>query len=563
MIMENFLEVIYNIGSLLFVFIAIGFCIFSHELGHFLAAKWCGLHIDAFALGFKPFWRKKYNGVEYRLGWLPFGGYCEIPQVDATDEHPKAADGTILPRAQAKHRVITAVAGPLFNIISGLLIACIVWIWGMPQDSPKMREITVLTIEKSSPEYNAGLRANDVIVKLNGKRFFDTWGNFVSKILFTVGEVELEVKRGNETKVIRYVPKVNPKAPSKLAKEGIAWPFFTPLIPLELTPEKDSPAAKAGIKKKDILVAINKVPVSDYFDFQQTVDMIGGKPATFTIRRDGKVIDFTVIPQRIKNLGEEYNRYLIGIQFESQITPNGIKVSDLINGGNAAIAGVKVGDCLTHINNKKISDVPNFLKTIRELKTTPFVLSVLRDNKKVDIKLASKLIEPHTIGVSIAVVDHPTPIAQFISTLTMSWKSLRGIVVGVGNKLGLTEKQSSLKPSHMSGPLGMGMVLFNSVRKSSLIAGIYFTVVISFALAIFNLLPFPVLDGGHILFGFIEMIIKRPLPTAIIKGLSTTFVVLLIGLMIYVTFSDGRRLYRGFFPDKDNGGKNVPAKTQP
>ena len=58
---------ILDILSVVFVFVAIGFCIFSHELGHFLAAKWRGLHIDAFSLGFKPFWRKKINGVEIDL----------------------------------------------------------------------------------------------------------------------------------------------------------------------------------------------------------------------------------------------------------------------------------------------------------------------------------------------------------------------------------------------------------------------------------------------------------------------------------------------------------------
>ena len=90
------MDILLSIGALFFVFIAIGFCIFSHELGHFLAAKWRGMHIDAFSLGFRPFWKKKINGVEYRLGWLPFGGYVELPQVDATDAVPKAADGTIL-----------------------------------------------------------------------------------------------------------------------------------------------------------------------------------------------------------------------------------------------------------------------------------------------------------------------------------------------------------------------------------------------------------------------------------------------------------------------------------
>ena len=167
---------------------------------------------------------------------------------------------------------------------------------------------------------------------------------------------------------------------------------------------------------------------------------------------------------------------------------------------------------------------------------------------------------PRTIGVSVAVYDHPSPWELFVSTIDMSWKSLRGICVGIGQKLGWTERQSSLKPSHMSGPLGIGTTLFNSVYRSSLMTGIYFMVVVSFALAIFNLLPFPVLDGGHIVFGIIEIIFRRPLPTIIIKGLSVVFVTLLIGLMVFVTFADGRRLVRGFLPEKD---EQVEEKTEP
>ena len=129
------METLYIIGAVLFAVLAISFCILSHELGHFLAARWRGLHVDAFSLGFRPFWRKKINGVEYRLGYLPFGGYCDIPQIDCTDATPKSADGVELPRASALDRVITAFAGPFFNILSGLLVACIVWAFGIPQDS--------------------------------------------------------------------------------------------------------------------------------------------------------------------------------------------------------------------------------------------------------------------------------------------------------------------------------------------------------------------------------------------------------------------------------------------
>ena len=556
--MEKLLEYLSIAGSLLFVFFAIGLCIFFHELGHFLAAKWRGLHIDAFALGFKPFWRKKYNGVEYRLGWLPFGGYCEIPQVDATGDKPKTADGTELERAKPLDRAITAVAGPLFNVLFGLLLGCAVWFFGMPQDSPKMRELKVMSVDEKGPEYAAGLRKNDIIVKLNGKRFFDTWAHFVSKILFTIGEVELEVLRDGKTHTVRYVPRPNPNAPEKMRAEGIAWPYFKVLIPLELVPEKGSIAEKAGIRKGDILLAVDGTEISDFHEYQSMIDLSRGRELNLDILRRDQKLQIKVSPVPIAGLDEEFTRYLVGVGIVPAKDGKGIRAASVSKTLPAERAGLMVDDVLIAVNGKEMNSPVDFIRAIHELKTSPFTLTYMRKNEKKEVTLAAEKFVPHTIGVSILLRDHPTPWQLFMSTIDMSWKSLRGIVVGLANKLGLTEKQSSIKPSHMSGPLGIGMVLFNSVHKSSLISGIYFTVVISFALAIFNLLPFPVLDGGHIVFGLIEMALGKPLPNSLIKILSNIFVALLIGLMIFVTFSDSRRLYREFFPASEGEKKNAP-----
>ena len=175
---ENILRFI---GAFLFMGFFLGFCIFIHELGHFLAAKWRGLHIVAFSLGFRKIWSKKINGVEYRIGWLPFGGYVDLPQIDTTSI-AKTEDGVELPQAKPFDRMVTAFSGPFFNILFGLVLGCVVWIWGIPQDSPKMRSIVVDSVDKASPEYAAGLRENDAIVKINGKKFYCTWNDFVQKI---------------------------------------------------------------------------------------------------------------------------------------------------------------------------------------------------------------------------------------------------------------------------------------------------------------------------------------------------------------------------------------------
>ena len=150
----------------LFVFIFFGLCIFIHELGHFLAAKWRGLHIVAFSIGFKKIWGFKHNGIEYRIGCIPCGGYVDLPQIDATGE-PKDENGNPLPRAKPIDKIITAAAGPLFNILFGILLGCVVWYYGISQDTPKMKTITVAEVDKYSPEYTAGLRPGDVITAIN------------------------------------------------------------------------------------------------------------------------------------------------------------------------------------------------------------------------------------------------------------------------------------------------------------------------------------------------------------------------------------------------------------
>lgn len=539
-----FLGFLLDVLSIMFVFIAIGFCIFSHELGHFLAAKLLGLHVDAFSIGFKAIWKKKYKGVEYRLGCIPVGGYCEIPQIDASDEEPKAADGTVLPRAKPHEKIITAAAGPIFNILSGALLACVIWAWGMPQDTPKMRAITVRAIDPSGPEYAAGLRAGDRIVRLNGKRFFCTWAKFTEQLIFINGEVELTVVRGGKKQPVRYVPRENPHAPVKLKNEHLPYPFFSPLIPIELAPAKGGAAAKAGIRPGDHIVEIDGIGVTGYGDYQLALDRSQGKPLKIKLLRGEATVEVEVVPHPVAGLGKDADYHLMGIYFTADDKPeHALEISGLIRGGAAEKAGIKPGDRILEFDGRPPKNNAEIIAAVGKGKGKPVRLKLKRGEATVEVELTPDKYTPMTIDAEITLRDHPSPWNQFVSTLENSYKALNGIFITLGNKLGLTDKSSQIKPSHLSGPLGMGTVLFTSVRHSTFSVVIYFMVMISFALAIFNLLPLPVLDGGHIFFGCVELIIRRPLPVKVMKALYITFAVLLILLMLYATFNDARRIY--------------------
>ena len=555
--MDIFMEYLATAGAIVFVFLALGFCIFSHELGHFLAAKMMGLHIDAFSLGFRPVWRKKYKGVEYRIGWLLLGGYVELPQVDASDEVPKAADGTELPPASPKARIVTAVAGPLFNIISGLLLGCIVWAAGIPEVTPRMREITVLSVPESSPEYLAGLRKGDVIVKLNGESFHDTWENFIKKILFTINSVSLEIRRDGKTEIISNVPAENPNAPGG---EKIAYPFFKPLLPVKLYPDSGSAAEKAGIINGDIVVSVNGQEITDTRNFLYSLGFSGGKAIPIEVLRDGKRISLNITPELIPGT-QTIERYLIGITMGK--VENGVETISLMAGGSAVEAGIKTGDIILAVDGKKVAEPSEVIDAVSAKKGTPVTVKVLRGTEEKEFTMAPRRFlalknnpaaPAYNIGTSFAAYNHPNPFELFIDTIDMSWKSLRGIATTIGNKLHLTDSRSSLKPSHMSSTLGIGMVLYTSIR-TSWSYGIYFMTVISFALALFNLLPLPVLDGGHILFGILEWITGKRVPSKVMKVISAIFVTFLILLTLYITFFDGKRLWRKISGESTKSGQ--------
>lgn len=211
----------------------------------------------------------------------------------------------------------------------------------------------------------------------------------------------------------------------------------------------------------------------------------------------------------------QYARYLIGIQMEQKNESSNILVSQVFPGSPAEAAGIRAGDTLLEAGETPLTAMAKFQEYLAERKSEPFRLTYLRDGVKSSVEIAAREEIPYSIGVDLSALDHPTPFQQFYDTIELSYKSLRGMLVGLANKIGLTRETSTLKPSHMSGPLGIGMVLFNSVHHSSLWTGIYFMVMISFALAIFNLLPLPVLDGGHILFGLIELVFRRPVPVVV------------------------------------------------
>ena len=542
-------DILLKIGSVAFMVIFFGLCIFIHELGHFLAAKWRGLHIVAFSIGFRKVWWKKINGVEYRIGCIPVGGYVDLPQIDSSAEEVKDEAGNVLPRAKPLDRMIVAFAGPFFNMLFGLLLGIVIWIHGLPQDTPSLTEIKVESVQQNSPEWLAGLRKGDVIYQINGERFDTTWNGFVKKILFTIGEVTLTVRRNGETLKITYKPAVNKKVNPE---EEIAYPFFFPEIPVYLYPHAGSAAEKAGVRPGDRLLKLNGKTVFGIDELQSQLLFSGGKALEMELLRDGQLVRLkNVVPEPIEIEGEK-GRWLLGF------TNN--PVESVQDGMPMQLAGVRKGDRIVAVAGQKVGSIQEIQTLIRQLNGRSAAVEIERDGKRFTVQVAPKFLPYTTLGVDFAAMTHPNPFLQLKRVVLLTWNSLRGIGYSLGNSLRLTQQHTTIRAKHMSGPIGIGKYLFLSVYRGSLVLGLSVVVVITFNLGIVNLLPIPILDGGHILLALLEILFRRPISRKILEPISIGFIVLLIGFMIFVSFYDVKKIVT---PAMRNMCSPEPASSKP
>ena len=535
------METLILIASVVLMVIFFGLCIIVHEFGHFIVAKLCGLHIEAFSVGFKKIWGKTVNGVEYRIGCIPCGGYVDLPQIDSTSDEITDSQGNPLPHAAPWKRIATAFAGPFFNIIFSLFLGIFVWIFGIPQpDQDRYSEFTVHYIPETCPEYQAGLRVGDRIVKLNGHTFDMSWGEFMQTIMLNddnVKQVTLDVVREGEPLQIVYTPGIND---TLMPGEKITAPFFQPEMNVFLYPLPGGAAKKAGIQPEDRVIAVDGEPVFGSDELISRITFSNGKELKLLVERGGNQVTVNVTPTPVPGIAA---RPQIGIVFST--ANSRCEVEETVPGmPAAAVAALRPGDVITEFNGRKLSDDPaKFAELVAENGEKEIELTVLRGGTgdPATVKVTPRMVTPHEIGVSFYRIEHPTPFQQFANVLKMTERTLQSLGHTIQSKIGRDTGYTTIGIQHLSGPLSIGRYMILSFQ-GSFMRGLYLVVVISFSLGLFNLLPIPVLDGGHILIALIEIAIRRPVPVKVVKPVTYFFMFALIGFMAIVSFFDVKKM---------------------
>jgi len=287
--------------------VVLGIMILVHEFGHYAAAKYFGVRVDVFSLGFgKRLTGFHKNGTDYRISALPLGGYVKMAGENPLESRTGAPDEFMShPRWQ---RFVIAVAGPAMNIL--LAIVLLTGVFMVHYEHPVFLDQPAVVgwVLENSPAANAGVQTGDRIVRIDGVQN-PTWEDVMIKVMVSPKQpVDVALQRGNQIIEKELLPQ-----PEGSEQYGtIGWVPDQPITVTELEP--DMPATKAGLKLGDDLVAVNGTPMRSLFDVIHYLQQNGSKSVEVTAMRNGQPVKLTMTPVQTSDGNQK--TYRLGFRSE-------------------------------------------------------------------------------------------------------------------------------------------------------------------------------------------------------------------------------------------------------
>lgn len=537
----------YVLQNLHYFLLLIGPLIFFHELGHFLVAKWAGVRVLRFSLGFGPkLLSFKRGETEYMISAVPLGGYVKMWGDDPSATlAPEEQKGSFLHQPLWRRSAIVA-AGPAFNLLLAAVLYTVFFMIGTP-DLPT----TLGLVMSGEVADKVGLKPGDEIVAVEGKRV-TYWSELQKAIQERPGlPTRITTQRGDMTLTPKAVEERDELGQKVVhGKVGISTYYLAPLVDV---PDPQSPAARAGVQVGDEVVAVGDKRVASWFELRQA--MLEA-PADVELRVKRGEQELPIRLTRVAHEGPLADAHLRvdprGLY--SGITSYDVRVAKVAVDSPAAKLGLQVGDRLVAVDGKAITawrfDLAAFnsvdarkefaITYARGLEIMTATLKAepremidedMKQKQKVfvfgaenDPNTMRQVDKLHTYSAAGAIV------AGFEKTWEMSALTLRGLGLMFTGKISV---------QNVGGPVMLFVVAEKSAARGW---GMFFSIMalISINLGLMNLLPVPVLDGGHLLFFAAEGISRRPIPMRVREYAQVFGLVLLLLLMALALFNDSR-----------------------
>ena len=475
------------LSSTLWVLLALTILVFVHELGHFLTAKYFGMRVERFSVGFPPtIFGRRYGDTEYAVGATPLGGYVKISgmideslDTDHVETEPESWEFRAKPVWQ---RIIVISAGVVFNVILAILIFAGIQ-WSEGETYVPAQNIEQVHVQKNSVAYDVGLRTGDRILKVNGETF-KRFDQINPAALATADSLTITVRREGGVKELVGPPDIITRlSRARNNDQGFGLSYPPPLIG---GVAKGSAADSIGLRTGDRILSVQNDTVRFWQEMVEFVQKTEGAPVSFRwervdslatdtmasgpttiVRRDGSktVYEATVAPR----YDEQRDRYLLGV----------------------------------------FGPDPERSSIIKKMIHAEF---------------------------GVQHVEYG-PGEALIGGVTAAWENTRTIVITLKRVItGRDDLRESL-----GGPVMIAKVTSEAASRGP---AVFWRIVaiLSVTLAIMNILPIPALDGGQLMFLLYEAIARRKPSVRVRMVAQQIGMILLLGFMAFLIFNDILRL---------------------
>lgn len=540
-----------------------------HEFGHFIVAKWCGVRVLTFSVGFGPKIASFTRGdTEYCISIIPLGGYVRMYGDQIDEEVPEEEKKYSFLHQPVWKKSAIAFAGPLFNFILPIFLFFFVFLGAESYLKP-----IVGTVLKDSPAQKAGFLEGDTILAIDG----DEVDNFTAAAAGIGAHpeeaVQVRILRSSavgakmmELQVVpESVPDPNPLNPGeKIGRIGISPASLLPLISVA----PGSPAYGAGLRNGDVVKSVDGKQIST---FEKLVTALHPSAQLSAQRADAEVtveltrhVDWR--PQVIGGykkygiMGETLSKGTEGwisntrekfsnLSIPYGISYGGLMVQDVAPDSVAAGLGLSRGDSIHFLDGQPMTQAQEVIEKFSESPEIPHVMGYVSQGKaqvaafrlmKKEGGGMTRAPDQYVLGVVFAQGISPGKIGTnqvgpggaFLKSLEAT---KQGFIINLKSLYLMATFQVSA--DNVGGPIAIFGAAGQAAEQGASVY-IFIMCIISIGLGILNLLPIPALDGGHLLMFFLEAIQGRPL-SAKTRGIATQIgITLLLMLMGFAIFND-------------------------
>ena len=529
----------------LFAFVLLlSILIFVHELGHFMVARWCGVRVLQFSIGFGRAigwgsWRLawKWGDTEYKIGWFPMGGYVKMlgENLDVIQgEAPLAPDAPHDQYLDAKtlwQKLAIVSAGPAMNLILPVVVFVGMLSVGMPRALP-----VVGSIEAGSPAEQAGLLEGDQLTAL-GSEPVGWWADVEDIVRAHAGE-SLVIAFEREGVARSASVKLDTRnrfdefgTPVKAGWLGAAHLRLGAVLGV---PSSASRAAAAGLRSGDRVEAVAGLEVEDWKSFELAYVQHEDEVTLRVLRGEESL---------------ELQAPAVGGLEAFGVLPASVLVASVNEGSPAMRGGLEPGDLILSVDGAPIGSFASFAEVVRTSEGRALELRYARDGEVREASIAPELAE-YDAGMGITepryLVGISAEVQQLAGAVGMDRernplvalpRAVEMTVDVTGTFLrGLVKLVTGDVPrNQIAGPIGIAQIA-GSAYEAGWATYLSIMVLISINLGILNLLPIPVLDGGQAVLFIAEGIKRGPLSLRtreFVQQLGFAFLALLMGFAFW------------------------------